>query len=146
MTSSLKIGYQPQPASSSNVYPSSPLLLPSTLTTKPPLSPTQTRHINELEQRAKVSGTASPNALGKDRIASSGRLSTGSVNSSVGGSTSSLDSKANTELHLQLDRRVQQSSAPASPTTSHAHQLSASAERVSLFENKILNPFGVFLM
>ncbi|XP_026278513.1 tuberin isoform X1 [Frankliniella occidentalis] len=132
VTSSLKVGYPLQASSTTNVYPTSPLLLPSTLTTKPPLSPTQTRHMNELEQKAKVSGTASPNVMGKDRVLASGRLSSGSASSSVGGSTSSLDSKANTEqLHLQLDRRVQQTSAPASPTTSHAHNLSASAERIN---------------
>lgn len=144
MGSSLKVGNQSPLVGSSNAHPSSPLLLPSTLAAKPPLSPTQTRHVIE-EQKPKIGGIASPSILTKERGLISGRLSSGSASSSVGGSTSSLDSKANPDqLQLQLDRRVQQTSAPASPTTSHVHQLSASAERVGfldgIFSFLIRNP------
>lgn len=119
-----------QPPSTGVIHSTPPLLLPSTLATKPPLSPTQTRHADS-ESKSKVGNMASPSVGAKERVLTSGRLSSGSASSSVGGSTSSLDSKANADqLQLQLDRRVQQTSAPASPTTSHAHHLSASAERV----------------
>lgn len=87
--------------------------------------------MNELQQKQRAAVTGSPSILGKEQVCSSGRLSSGSASSSVGGSTSSLDSKANPEqLQLQLDRRMQQTYAPASPTTCHAQHLSASAERV----------------
>ncbi|KAJ1527617.1 hypothetical protein ONE63_007580 [Megalurothrips usitatus] len=128
-TSSPKVGTQSQPM---GTYQSSPLLHPSTLAAKPPLSPTQSRHVTEPEAKPKMA-PAVVNISGKERAVASGRLSGGSASSSVGGSTSSLDgAKVNTDqLQLQLDRRVQQTSAPASPTTSHAQHLSQSAERIN---------------
>lgn len=132
LVTSSKAENSSQPFSAGGIHSTPPLLLPSTLATKPPLSPTQTRHANDPEPKSKAGNAASPSVAAKERVSTSGRLSSGSGSSSVGGSTSSLDSKANIDqLQLQLDRRVQQTSAPASPTTSHAHHLSASAERIN---------------